>query len=48
MRYRLEFNDHFAGNKQIDPLPLDNMPFVIDAYFDLPLKRNLSESQFHA
>ena len=48
MRYRLEFNYDFAGDQQIDPLPLDNMPFVIDAYFDLPLKRNLSESQFYA
>ena len=47
MRYRLEFNYDFAGNQQINPLPLYNMPFVIDAYFNLSLKIDLSESQFH-
>ena len=48
MRHCLEFDDHFAGNQQINPLPFDNMPFVFDAHFDLSLKRSLSELQFYA
>jgi len=47
MRYRLEFNDYFSGNQQINPLPFDNMPLVINVYFDLSLKGDLSESKFH-
>ena len=48
MRYRLKFHNHLAGNQQINALPFDNMPFVIDAHFDLSLKRYLPELQFYA
>jgi len=44
MRHRFEFNDYLAGNQQINPLSFDYMPFIIDVYFNLPLKRNISES----
>lgn len=47
MRYRLVFNDYFTGDQQIDPLPFYNMSLVINIHFDLSLKRNSSELQFH-
>jgi len=47
MRHRFEFNDHFSSDQQINPLPFDNMPLVIDFHFDLSLKGNSSELQFH-
>ena len=41
--HSLEFNNHFFGDQQVNPLPFDDMSLVINVYFDLTLKRNSSE-----